>query len=79
MEIDYSQTLNRKHLEFTGPDRALEGRIESFELAFRMQAEAPDLQDLSKESEATRKLYGIDNPITEDFGRQCLMARRLSG
>ncbi len=78
MEIDYSQTLNRKQLESTGHDRALEGRIESFELAFRMQSEAPDLQDLSKESEATRKLYGLDNPITEDFGRQCLMARRFS-
>ncbi len=78
MEIDYSQGLNRKQLETTGHDRALEGRIESFELAFRMQSEAPDLQDLSKESEATRKLYGLDNPITEDFGRQCLMARRFS-
>ena len=78
MEIDYSQTLNRKQLESTGPDRALEGRIESFELAFRMQTEAPDLQDLSNETEATRKLYGLDNPITEDFGRQCLMARRFS-
>jgi hypothetical protein len=78
MEIDYSQTLNRKQLELTGPDRALEGRIESFELAFRMQTEAPDLQDLSNESEATKKLYGLDNPITEDFGRQCLMARRFS-
>lgn len=78
MEIDYSQALNRKQLERTGPDHALEGRIESFELAFRMQTEAPDLQDLSKESEATKKLYGLDNPITEDFGRQCLMARRFS-
>jgi len=78
MEIDYSQALNRKQLELTGPDRALEGRIESFELAFRMQTEAPDLQDLSKESDATKKLYGLDNPITEDFGRQCLMARRFS-
>ncbi len=78
MEIDYSQALNRKQLETTGHDRALEGRIESFELAFRMQSEAPDLQDLSKESEATQKLYGLDNPITEDFGRQCLMARRFS-
>jgi hypothetical protein len=78
MEIDYSQALNRKQLDVTGPDRALEGRIESFELAFRMQAEAPDLQDLSNESEATRKLYGLDNPVTEDFGRQCLMARRFS-
>lgn len=77
-EIDYTRDLNRQQLELTGPDRALEGRIESFELAFRMQAEAPDLQDLSQESEATRKLYGLDNPITEDFGRQCLMARRFS-
>lgn len=78
MEIDYAQELNRKQLETTGPDRALEGRIESFELAFRMQAEAPELQDLDKESEATRKMYGLDNPVTEDFGRQCLMARRFS-
>jgi len=77
-EIDYSQDLNRKQLEMTGPDRALEGRIESFELAFRMQAEAPELQDLSAETEATKKLYGLDDPITEDFGRQCLMARRFS-
>ncbi len=78
MEIDYSQGLNRKQLETTGPDRELEGRIESFELAFRMQTEAPDLQDLSNESEATKKMYGLDNPVTEDFGRQCLMARRFS-
>lgn len=78
LEIDYSQELNRKQLESTGPDHALEGRIESFELAFRMQAEAPELQDLSKESEATQKMYGLDNPVTEDFGRQCLMARRFS-
>jgi hypothetical protein len=78
LEIDYIQEMNRRQLEATGPDRALEGRIESFELAFRMQAEAPQLQDLSLETEATRKLYGLDNPITEDFGRQCLMARRLS-
>jgi hypothetical protein len=77
-EIDFAQELNRQQLEMTGPDRALEGRIESFELAFRMQSEAPGLQDLDQESEATKKLYGLDNPITEDFGRQCLMARRLS-
>lgn len=77
-EIDFTQQLNRQQLETSGPDRALEGRIESFELAFRMQSEAPGLQDLNQESEATKKLYGLDNPITEDFGRQCLMARRLS-
>jgi len=78
MEIDYTQEMNRAQLALTGPDRELEGRIESFELAFRMQTEAPDLQDLSGESEATKKLYGLDNPVTEDFGRQCLMARRFS-
>ncbi len=78
MEIDYTQALNRQQLEKTGPDAALEGRIESFELAFRMQSAAPELQDLSGESETTRKMYGLDNPVTEDFGRQCLMARRLS-
>lgn len=78
MEIDYTQKLNRQQLETVGPDRALEGRIDSFELAFRMQAEAPELQEIDQESEATKKLYGIGNPITDDFGRQCLMARRLS-
>ncbi len=78
MEIDYSQSLNREQLAATGHDASLEGRIESFELAFRMQMEAPGLQDISGESDATRKLYGLDNRVTEDFGRQCLMARRLS-
>jgi hypothetical protein len=78
MELDFAQELNREGLRRTGHDAALEGRIESFELAFRMQAEAPDLQDVGGESEATKKLYGLDKPVTEDFGRQCLMARRLS-
>ncbi|MBM3786590.1 MAG: DUF1501 domain-containing protein [Acidobacteria bacterium] len=78
MEIDYAQQINRKQLESTGPDRALEGRIESFELAFRMQSEAPELQTIDGESDATKKLYGIDDPMCEDFARQCLMARRLS-
>lgn len=77
-EIDFAQEMNRRQLEMTGPDRALEGRIQSFELAFRMQAEAPELQSIDGESEATRKLYGIDDPMCEDFARQCLMARRLS-
>ena len=77
MELDYLQELNGRQLAETGPDAALEGRIESFELAFRMQSEAPELQDISSESPATLKLYGIDNRISEDFGRQCLMARRL--
>ncbi len=78
MELDLLGQINREQLTSTGPDAALEGRIESFELAFRMQSEAPGLQDISNESEATRNLYGLDNRVSEDFGRQCLMARRLS-
>ena len=77
-ELDLIQQMNREQLAGTGPDRELEGRIESFELAYRMQSEAPQLQDVSSESEATLKMYGIDNRVSEDFGRQCLMARRLS-
>ena len=72
MEIDYSQEMNRTQLALTGPDRELEGRIESFELAFRMQTEAPGLQDLSGESEATKKLYGLDQKVTAPFGKQLL-------
>lgn len=64
-------------MDTTGPDQALEGRIASFELAFRMQNEMPKAEDLSQESEATRALYGLNDPITENFGRQCLMARRF--
>jgi hypothetical protein len=78
LELDYLKEINQQHLSASGPDQALEGRIESFELAFRMQSEAPGLQDISGESEATLKMYGIDNRVSEDFGRQCLMARRLS-
>jgi Protein of unknown function (DUF1501) len=59
-------------------DIELNARIESFELAFRMQTEAPELFDLSKETESTRRLYGIDEDTTSNFGTQCLLARRLS-
>jgi len=55
----------------------LAARIESYELAHRMQGCAPEVVDLRTESTATQKLYGLDNPVTEPFGRQCLMARRL--
>ena len=78
LELDVIQQMNRDRLAKAGPDAGLEGRINAFELAFRMQTEAPELQDLSGESPATRKLYGLDDPVTEDFGRQCLMARRFS-
>ncbi len=76
-ELDLLRRTNLDHLKRTGPDDALESRIESFELAFRMQREVPTLQDLSGESAATKKLYGIDDPITRNFGLQCLMARRF--
>ena len=76
--LDFIREMNHQQLARTGPDPNLEGRIQAFELAFRMQAQAPGLQDLSRESEATRKLYGLDDRMTEDFGRQCLMARRLA-
>jgi uncharacterized protein (DUF1501 family) len=78
MEIDFFNRMNRERLQVTGPDNALEGRIDSFELAFRMQATAPQLQDLSSETPSTQKLYGLDDPATANYGRQCLMARRFA-
>ena len=70
--------LNREHMARVGGDASLEGRIEAFELAFRMQAEAPWVTDLKTESPRTLEMYGIDGGPTEDFGRQCLLARRFS-
>jgi hypothetical protein len=78
MELDLLRDLNQDRLAATGPDSSLEARINSFELAFRMQSAAPELQDISNESEATFKLYGLDDPATKNFGRQCLMARRFA-
>jgi hypothetical protein len=77
-ELDTLAELNRAHLAARGPDDALESRIESYELAFRMQTEAPEVMDVSGETPATLALYGIDDPVTENFGRQCLMARRFA-
>jgi hypothetical protein len=58
-------------------DSTLDARIASYELAWRMQSSAPDAVDMSKETEATKKLYGIGEGVTDDFGRKCLLARRL--
>jgi len=77
-ELDFLQQMNREHLTESGPDADLEGRINSFELAYRMQMAAPELQDISDESETTQKMYGLDNDVTKNFGRQCLMARRFA-
>ena len=78
LELDLLATMNAEHLKVRGRDDALEARIASFELAFRMQREAPRVQDVSRESEATKKLYGLDADKTRDFGTQCLLARRFA-
>ena len=77
MELDLLAEINREHLARARSDDALEARIESFELAFRLQREAPRIQDLSGETKATRRLYGIDEERSKNFGLQCLMARRF--
>src|SRR5438876_10272963 len=76
-ELDLLKWVNQQHAAERSNTSELEARIASFELAFRMQTKAPELVDLSRESEATRKLYGLDDAVTEPFGRQCLLARRL--
>ena len=77
-QLELLAEANREHLTRTGPDKSLEGRIDSFELAFRMQSAMPEAEDISRESAETQKLYGLDDPKTAGFGRQCLLARRLS-
>jgi hypothetical protein len=77
-QLDLLAELNAPHLAARPGDDALEARIASWELAFRMQGAAPGVMDLARESDATKALYGIDDPVTEDFGRQCLTARRLA-
>jgi hypothetical protein len=69
--------LNELHRRQRGEDSRLSARIASFELAFRMQQEAPRAFSLAGESQATRRLYGLHEPTTEIFGTQCLLARRL--
>lgn len=69
--------MNESHLVSHGGDSRLTARIASYEMAARLQLSAPEVLDISQESEATRKLYGMDEAITEDFGRRCLIARRL--
>jgi len=77
-QLELLAEANREHLKTTGPEAALEGRLNSFELAFRMQSAMPAIEDLSKETKETKTLYGLDDPITAPFGRQCLLARRFT-
>jgi hypothetical protein len=78
MELSFLGKLNRAHLERRAADLALDARIRSFETAFGMQREAPEAFDLSRESDATLKLYGLERGATSGFGWQCLVARRLA-
>ena len=75
--LDLLNRLNREHLAENPGDSRLEARIASYELAAKMQLSGPELLDIQKETEATRKLYGLDDKVTEPFGRNCLIARRM--
>jgi hypothetical protein len=75
--LDLLAKLNEKDAERFPGNTELSARIASYELAYRMQGCAPEAVDLRNESPAVKRLYGLDNPRTEPFGRQCLMARRL--
>jgi hypothetical protein len=77
MRLDALARLNELDMQKFPGNSELAARISSYELAYRMQGCAPSAVDVTSESEATKKLYGLDDKITEPFGRQCLMARRL--
>jgi hypothetical protein len=76
-KLDFLGRLNARHAREHPDSSELDARIRSYELAFRMQAEAPEAVELSQESAETQRLYGLDDPATEAFGRNCLLARRL--
>jgi hypothetical protein len=75
--LDTLRQLNEQHLQTRADNSSLAARIASYELAWRMQSSAPEAVDLSQETQTTQQLYGLDNPRSEKFGRQCLLARRL--
>jgi hypothetical protein len=77
-QLELIQKLNRDALARQTVNPKLEGVIEAYELAFRMQNEFPRVMDLKSETEGTLKLYGIDQPATAEFGKQCLLARRFA-
>jgi uncharacterized protein (DUF1501 family) len=76
-ELELIQAFNREALRRDQYNPEVEGVIESYELAFKMQSQMPAVMDLSKESEATKKLYGIIGGASDDMGRKCLLARKL--
>ena len=76
-QLDLMNRLNRHHLEASPGEAAMAARIESFELAYRMQMSAPEALDVQGESPETKKLYGLDDPKCGHYAKQCLMARRM--
>ncbi|HCP13707.1 MAG TPA: DUF1501 domain-containing protein [Planctomycetaceae bacterium] len=76
LQLDLLKKRNQRHLQSLDADSALEARMESFEMAFRMQAEAPEVMDISRETSQTLAAYGVDAEPTDEFARQCLLARR---
>ena len=76
-QLDLLAMLNQKHLDERPGGRELAARIQSYELAYRMQSEAPEAVDLSLEKQTTRDMYGIGKQPTDEYGRNCLIARRL--
>ncbi len=76
-ELDFIQTLNREKLQRDSEKPEVDGVIQSYELAFRMQQEMPQVLDLSLETEGTRHRYGVGSERTDDMGRKCLLARRM--
>jgi hypothetical protein len=77
-QLDLLQSMNRDAEARSGSPDQIEGVIQSYELGFRMQSAVPELMDIEKESPATRELYGIGQGKSDDFGKQCLMARRMA-
>lgn len=75
--LDSLQIENQQHLASRSENSELAARISSYELAFKMQQSAPEAVDLSQETPETQKMYGLDQPRTQDFGKRCLLARRL--
>ncbi|MCR9295902.1 MAG: DUF1501 domain-containing protein, partial [bacterium] len=77
-QLDLIQALNQQHLNQLGTDSNVEGLIANYELAFRMQTQIPEIMSLDDETQETHRLYGIDQQPTDNFGRQCLLARKLA-
>jgi hypothetical protein len=77
-QIELLQAMNREHLEQARQDEQIQGAIESLDLAYRMQNTAPEVLDLTQEPKHIQDMYGIGKSPTDNFGRQCLLARRLA-